>query len=87
MKHVGEFRHTIYMRILCWCLYRYYCFGSQLRILVSLLSWRLHIGSTLKHKIKAILGKKACMRKVTAGRENIMHACMEDLMTVGLGFW
>jgi hypothetical protein len=36
---------------------------------------------------KAILGKKACTRKATAGRRTNTCACMEDLMMVGLGFW
>jgi hypothetical protein len=35
---------------------------------------------------KAILGKKACTRKATAGRKRSMRACMEDLTTLGLGF-
>jgi hypothetical protein len=37
-------------------------------------------------KIKAILGKKECTRKATNGRKSSMRACMEDLMTLGLGF-
>ena len=36
---------------------------------------------------KEILGKKACMRKVTARRKNNTCTCMEDLTTLGLGFW
>jgi hypothetical protein len=39
-----------------------------------------------KAERKAILGKKACMRKATAGRKNNTRACMEDLMMLGLGF-
>jgi hypothetical protein len=34
----------------------------------------------------AILGIKACRRKATIGRKRSTHACMEDLMTLGLGF-
>jgi chromosome segregation ATPase len=40
-----------------------------------------------KVESKVILGKKACTRKATTGRKNNMHACMEDLTTLGLGFW
>jgi hypothetical protein len=40
-----------------------------------------------KAESKVILGKKACTRKATAGRKNNMRACMEDLTTLGLGFW
>jgi hypothetical protein len=40
-----------------------------------------------KAEKKAILGKKACTRKATAGRKNNMCACREDLTTLGLGFW
>jgi hypothetical protein len=39
-----------------------------------------------KAESRAILGKKACMRKVTSGRENRKRRCMEDLMAEGLGF-
>jgi hypothetical protein len=39
-----------------------------------------------KVKRKEILGKKACTRKVTAGRKRNMNVCMEDLTTLGLGF-
>jgi hypothetical protein len=39
-----------------------------------------------KAERKAILGKKACTRKATAGRKNNTHACMEDLTKLGLGF-
>jgi hypothetical protein len=35
---------------------------------------------------KAILGRKACKRKATAGRKSNTHACMEDLTMLGLGF-
>ena len=37
-------------------------------------------------KRKVILGKKACTREATARRKSNMHACMEDLTTLGLGF-
>jgi hypothetical protein len=40
-----------------------------------------------KAERKEILGKKACTRKATAGRKRSTHACMEDLMTLGLGFF
>jgi hypothetical protein len=36
---------------------------------------------------KVILGRKACTRKATVGRKINMHACMEDLMMLGLGFF
>jgi hypothetical protein len=36
---------------------------------------------------KDILGRKACMRKVTAERKRSMHTCMEYLATLGLGFF
>jgi hypothetical protein len=48
--------------------------------------WGL-VGGGPKWKSKVVLGKKSCTRKVTAGRENNMRACKEDLMTLGLGFW
>jgi hypothetical protein len=35
---------------------------------------------------KAIFGRKECKRKKIARRKKNMHACMEDLMTLGLGF-
>jgi hypothetical protein len=47
------------------------------------------LGACWKHtkvERKAILGRKACTRKATAGRKRSMCACMEDLMTLGLGF-
>jgi hypothetical protein len=40
-----------------------------------------------KAERKVILGKKACTRKVTAGRKSNTHACMEDLTKLGLWFW
>ena len=42
MNHAAEFIGTLCMRILCWCLYRYYCVGAQLRIFVFLVGWFLH---------------------------------------------
>jgi hypothetical protein len=36
---------------------------------------------------KTIFRKKAWTRKVTAGRKSNTRACMEDLTTIGLGFW
>jgi hypothetical protein len=36
---------------------------------------------------KEILGKKESMRKAIDGRKRNTHACMEYLMTLGLGFW
>jgi hypothetical protein len=35
---------------------------------------------------KAIFGREACKRKNTVGRKSRTHACMEDLMMLGLGF-
>jgi hypothetical protein len=32
------------------------------------------------------LGKKACVRKATAGRKRNTFSCMEYLTTLGLGF-
>jgi hypothetical protein len=36
---------------------------------------------------KTIFGREACKRKEIAGRKINMHACMEDLMMLGLGFF
>jgi hypothetical protein len=35
---------------------------------------------------KVILGRKACTRRETTERKSRMHACMEDLTMLGLGF-
>jgi Na+-translocating ferredoxin:NAD+ oxidoreductase RNF subunit RnfB len=35
---------------------------------------------------KGYFGKKACKREAIVGRKRSMHACIEDLMTLGLGF-
>jgi hypothetical protein len=35
---------------------------------------------------KTSLGNKACTREVTTRRKSSARACMEDLMTLGLGF-
>jgi hypothetical protein len=36
---------------------------------------------------KAILGRKSCTRKVTAGNKSSMCVCMEDLTTLGFCFF
>jgi hypothetical protein len=42
MKHAGEVKSNLSMKILDWCIYTSYCVGAQLRILVSSLGWCLH---------------------------------------------
>jgi hypothetical protein len=39
-----------------------------------------------KAERKFVLRKKACTRKATAGKKSSTRACMEDLLTLGLGF-
>jgi hypothetical protein len=42
MKHPGELKITLCMKILYWSLYKYYGVGAQVRRLVSIVGWCLH---------------------------------------------